>query len=205
MLRSLLIVMLALLVPIVPFLWFGTELEARIEAWLSPPPSPAVLAAAVAGVLAVDVFLPVPSSAVSTLGGAKLGVAAGTAASWLGLSLGGIIAFALARWLGQPLARRLAGEDELARMEQWTTRLGPTAVVLARAVPVLAEASVLFLGATRLSWSRFLPPLLASNLGIALAFSAFGRWAERYQILPLALAISIALPVLIATMMKRRG
>lgn len=200
--RPLLVVSLVLLVPVVPFVLFGAELEAQIEAWLTPPPAPSVLAAAVAGVLATDVFLPVPSSAVSTLGGAKLGIWAGTATSWLGLSVGAVLGFGLARAFGHPLAERLAGADELARMEKLSERFGPLVLVLARAVPVLAEASVLLLGATRLGWRRFLPPTLAANFGIALAYSAFGQWAEQYELLPLALAISLALPVLVATMAR---
>lgn len=203
--RPLLLVTLVLLVPIVPFVLFGDELEAQIAAWLTPAPPPGTLAALVAGVLAVDIFLPIPSSAVSTLAGAKLGVGLGTAASWVGLSIGALLGFGLARWLGRPLAERFTAADDLARMEQLSARYGPTVLVLARAAPVLAEASVLLLGATGLSWRRFAPPMLAANLGIALAYSAFGRAAEQYELLPFALAVSIALPVLLATMVKRWG
>jgi hypothetical protein len=55
----------------------------------------------------------------------------------------------------------------------------------------------------RLSWRRFLPVVLASNFGIALAYAAFGRWAAEREWLPLALGISVALPLL-WTMMARR-
>jgi membrane protein DedA with SNARE-associated domain len=77
-------------------------------------------------------------------------------------------------------------------------RLGPLLLVLGRGVPVLAEATVLLCGMHGLSWRRFLPPVLLSNLGLAIAYAAFGQLAERYQWLPLALAVSIALPVLMA-------
>lgn len=202
-LRPLLLVLLALLVPVAPFVIFGERLEAAVEAWFSPPPSPEALFAAIAGVLATDVFLPVPSSAVGTLAGAKLGVWLGAAATWLGLTAGAVLGFALARRFGRPLAERWAGAEETRRMERLSERYGPTVLVLVRAVPVLAEASVLLLGATALAWRRFLPAMLAANLGVALAYAAFGRLAERYEALPAALAVSVALPVLAATMIKR--
>jgi hypothetical protein len=55
---------------------------------------------------------------------------------------------------------------------------------------------VLLVGMHGLSWRRFLPPVLLSNLGLAIAYAWFGQFAERHQWLPLALAVSIALPVL---------
>jgi uncharacterized membrane protein YdjX (TVP38/TMEM64 family) len=69
-------------------------------------------------------------------------------------------------------------------------------------VPVLAEASVLLMGMQRLSWQRFLVPVLLSNLGLAIAYSAFGEIAEKHQWLPLALAVSIGLPVVLAAIVK---
>jgi hypothetical protein len=69
-------------------------------------------------------------------------------------------------------------------------------------VPVLAEASVLLLGMHGLSWRRFLPPVLLSNLGLALAYAAFGELAEKYSLLPLALGVSIALPVVMVALFR---
>ena len=80
---------------------------------------------------------------------------------------------------------------------------GPFVLVLTRAVPVFAEASILMVGIHRLSWRRFLPAVLLSNLGIALAYAAFGDYAEQHKWLPLALAVSIAIPVLVAAAAQR--
>jgi hypothetical protein len=41
-----------------------------------------------------------------------------------------------------------------------------------------------------------LPPVLFSNLGLALAHAVFGQIAERHHWLPLALAVAIAFPVI---------
>jgi uncharacterized membrane protein YdjX (TVP38/TMEM64 family) len=186
-----------LAVPIVPFVIFGqARVEAELETWRRSPPPAAVVVAVVIALLATDIFLPVPSSAVSTLAGWQLGAFGGTAAAWLGMTLGAIIGFGLARQFGQPLVAWLTRRGDLERTRRLAERLGPALLVLGRGVPVLAEATVLLVGMHGMSWRRFLPPVLLSNLGLAIAYAAFGEVAARYEWLPLALAVSIALPVL---------
>jgi uncharacterized membrane protein YdjX (TVP38/TMEM64 family) len=156
----------------------------------------------VAGAMATDVVLPVPSSLVATLAGAQLGVLGGTSASWTGMTLGATLAFGLARYWGRPLAERFVSTVDLARLDRLATRLGPGLIVVTRAIPVFAEASVLLLGINRLAWRRFLPALCASNLGIALAYAAFGDFAGRHAWLPLALAISVAAPLALLAIVR---
>ena len=64
-------------------------------------------------------------------------------------------------------------------------------------MPVFAEAGVLIAGIHHLPWRQFLPAILLSNFGIALAYSALGEYAQQHQWLPLAFGVSVALPVLI--------
>ena len=198
LLKPLLLVGVVMAIPIVPFVLFGDWLEPEIERWLSESLSPAVVFALVTLLLAVDILLPVPSSVVSTFAGKMLGIAGGTAASWFGMTLGCVAAFALARAFGRPLALRLSSETDLSRVDALASRFGPMVLVLARPVPVFAEASVLLFGATRLSWPRFLLPMALSNLGIALTYAILG---DRVQ-LPIALAASIALPLLAAAVAR---
>jgi len=201
-LRSILLVSLVLLVPIVPFVAFGSALESWFEQLVQHPMPPWLAAVAVVGLLSTDIFLPVPSSLISTLGGWQLGWQAGTLFSWIGMSVGSSIGFSLARRWGRPFALRMSRGDDLDRMQLLSDRFGPLVLVLTRAVPILAEASVLLLGIHRLTWKRFLPPVLLSNLGIALAYSAFGNVAQRHNWLPLALGVAVALPVLLAMVLK---
>lgn len=189
---------LVLLVPIVPFIGLGEAFEIHVQQWVGESLDPIATAGLVVGVLASDILLPVPSSFVSTLAGARLGVIAGTVASWLGMTLGAVIGFALARIFGWVLAVRLSNADDLARMEGVSDCYGPMAIVLTRALPVLAEAVVLLMGTLRLPWRRFLAPVMLSNLGLALAYSALGHYAGLNDQLAVALAASIALPVLAA-------
>lgn len=199
---SLLVVTLVLLVPIVPFVCLAGTMERWMAFWSEHPPSPLVTAALVIGLLSADVVLPIPSSLISTLAGSQLGTLGGALASWLGMSIGAGIGFVAARWWGRPVVRRLANDTDLERLDNLTRRYGAAVLVVTRALPLLAEASVLLVGLHRLSWWRFWPPVLLSNLGIALAYAFFGEVAARNQWLPIALGVSLGLPLLIAAVVR---
>lgn len=197
LMRPLVLIVFVLLVPILPFLLLGESFELWADHWRENSPSGWILAGLVIGLLSTDILLPVPSSVVNTLAGSQLGAAIGTITCWLGMNLGAALGFALARYGGRPIAERLSKPEQLEKMESLSDRYGPGILVLFRAVPVLAEASVLLVGLHGLSWKRFLPPVLLSNLGIAFAYAYFGQIAAERQWLPLALGIAVALPLLL--------
>jgi uncharacterized membrane protein YdjX (TVP38/TMEM64 family) len=201
--RTLPLMCVVLLVPIVPFLFFGGQLDQWLRGLADDPPSATATFGLIVGLLATDILLPIPSSVISTLSGWQLGWAAGTLATWIGMNLGAVIGFALARRWGQPFALWFSKGEDLQRMRQVSDQFGPVVLVLTRAMPVFAEASVLIAGIHRLSWRRFLPAVVLSNLGIAIAYAAFGEYAQRHQWLPLALGVAIAVPVLVAAVAKR--
>ncbi len=189
-----LLIAVALAVPIVPFLVFGESAESKTARWLNFSDSRGAAAVLVIGLLAGDIVLPVPSSIVSTFAGKALGFWLGTAASWCGMTIGASAAYWLVRWFGRPLARRLSSEEELARMDALAARHGILILILARPIPVLAEASVLVIGTMRIGWWRFFAAIGLSNLGIAAAYAALGDRVE----LPIAMAAAIAVPVVVA-------
>ncbi len=197
--RLLLTIAVVLGVPILPFLWFGRAAESQITEWLHCSCDPGTAATLVIGLLAVDVLLPVPSSAVNVFAGKMLGFWAGTAVSWCGMTAGALLVFALVRMLGRPLARWLSTEEVLNHMEILARRYGILLLILARPVPVFAEASVLLAGIMQLGWQRFLFAVGLSNLGIAAAYAALGDLVQ----LPIALAASIAIPLVFAAIAKR--
>ncbi|MCH8047366.1 MAG: VTT domain-containing protein [Planctomycetes bacterium] len=201
--RTLPLMCAVLLVPVLPFLFFGGQFEEWVQDLEDNPPPRAATAGLVVGLLATDILLPVPSSVVSALAGYVLGWWRATLATWIGMNLGAAIGFALARRWGRPLALWFSKEEDLERMRHVSDVYGPAVLALARAVPVFAEASVLIVGIHGLPWRRFLPAVLLSNLGIALAYSAFGDWAKENQWLPLALGVAIALPILAAAAAQR--
>lgn len=201
--KGLLPLMVVLAIPIIPFVIWGEPLERGAREWLDQPGSTGSVAGGLMTLHAVDIFLPVPSSLVSTVGGWRLGWALGTLVSFLGMSLGAVFGFSLARRWGFPLAARLSPPEQLQRMSEFNQRFGSVLLILCRPIPVVAEASVLWTGMNQMTWRRFLPPVLLSNLAISFVYSAFGHWAADHQWLPWALVASVALPLLMATMWGR--
>ncbi|MEK6239401.1 MAG: VTT domain-containing protein [Planctomycetales bacterium] len=203
--RTLPLMCAVLLVPILPFLFFGEWFDAWWDAFDHEHNqySHAATSGLVIGLLATDILLPIPSSVVSTMAGWKFGWLGGTIVSWVGMSLGAAFGFALARRWGRPLALWFSKEEDLDRMQAISERYGPFVLALTRAVPVFAEAGVLILGIHRLPWRRFLPAVLLSNLGVSLAYAAFGNYAKQNQWLAFALGISVAIPILAAAAAQR--
>ena len=202
-LRPLLLISLALAAPIVPFVVLGASFEETVSRFVRESRSESVQFWLVVGALSLDILLPIPSSAVSTWAGGTLGVARATLASWLGMSLGTIGGFLLARSLSTKIARRLGGND-LDRLKIAGERHGALAIILTRALPILAEACVLLMGLNRLPWRKFLPAVLLSNLGIAATYSAFGVYSADHVALPAAVAASAIVPLFIALLVRHR-
>jgi len=204
-LRLLLILALAAVaVPLVPFVIFGTRLDHAVARWLDPLPSLPVLAAIEMGVLAADLLLPVPSSMVATLGGAKLGVALGTVCAWIGMTAGSMAGWWLGRTAGSRSLAGLAAEDREQLLAQ-QRRYGPLAVVLSRPLPLIAEAAAIMAGATGMKWREFLLAAGSGNLAIALVWSIAGAMGGDADSLQWVLVGSLVVPVLITWLMLRRN
>ena len=133
-----------------------------------------------------------------------LGVLTGTVVSWIGLSIGAIGGFGLARVFGETIERRFSESEDIERMSRFTQRHGATALVLTRALPILAEACVLMLGAGRLSWRQFLLPMLVSNLLLSLTYSACGAFFQGSNAFPIAVVASGTVPLIAALVIRSR-
>lgn len=167
--RLILVILLALIIPIVPFLVIG---ELPGDRWLSARDDNALLFGITgAGLLVTDILLPIPSSIVGTMLGARLGFLTGWAWAWAGLVIGNSIGYTVGRLL---LSRFKPGIPQT-----------PTLFLLfiSRPVPVLAEAVTFAAGAERMEFPRFLGVTLLGNGFYALALAANGA-----ALLPAALA-----------------
>lgn len=155
------IIAAALCVPLLPFALVG---ELPGERWLSAHDEHALhFALAGAGLLAADVLLPIPSSIVGTMLGARLGFGAGLTAAFAGMMTGQCAAYLLSR---------------LFFLHRHGCDLPPAptlaALFLSRPVPVLAEAVAVAAGAARLSWPQFLLACASGNLIYAAALALNG-------------------------------
>ena len=178
---------------LLPFLLFEEQFNAFAEHVTRSESSQWLVAVAVFGLLALDVFLPVPSSIVSTAAGVFLGFLAGAAVVWAGMMAGCALGYVVGS-RGSGAARRLVGSDGIERASALVRRYGELTIVLCRPVPVLAEASVVFAGLVHAPFGRFLRLTAVSNLGIALGYSAFGAYSLRVDSFLAAFIGALLLP-----------
>ncbi|MEW4452841.1 VTT domain-containing protein [Bremerella sp. JC817] len=202
-LKVFVLIAVALAIPIVPFVIWGHDIEQAAAAWEETHASPGLMAIVLFLLLSLDVFLPVPSSLVNTLAGAKLGLLAGGAVCFAGLTVGAAFGFGLAKLAGPALQRRWMAEEDVRNLQKFANDWGVVTLVVTRALPILAEAAVVLLGVQGLSWRKFWPPVLLANAGISVAYAAFGQVAAEQEWLVIALAISAGLPLLLTFFARR--
>jgi 3-dehydroquinate synthase len=155
-----LVVVLALLVPLLPFALLG---ELPGERWLQASGGGSLgFGLTGTALLALDVLLPIPSSVLGSLLGARLGFGAGTVFTFTGLLLGNLAGYAL----GRLVPRRFMSELPEAPSH--------ALIFLSRPVPVLAEAACIAAGAERVPFVGFLVAALLGNLVYALAMAGNG-------------------------------
>lgn len=193
--RLLGLALLVLAAILVPFALWGRALDQAVAAWLQAAPANRwAVAAVVAGLLGVDVLLPIPSSLVNTAAGYWLGLVPGALAAWVGLGLSCALGYALGRFFSGPSADRWLGPADRAWLEQSFARRGTWALALCRPVPVLAEASVVFAGLARAPLGRFGAVCALSNAGVATVYAAAGASGARGPLFLAAFALAVLLP-----------
>ncbi|MCP3140890.1 VTT domain-containing protein [Pyxidicoccus xibeiensis] len=190
---------------LVPFALFGAELEAVAQRFLSVRPPPWQVALVLGGLLAGDVLLPVPSSLVGTAAGGLLGFWGGLVTAWLGMMVGCVVGYGLGARAGTVALRRLTGDAEVERLARAAERLGPWFLLVFRAVPVLAETSVVFAGTGRMPRRTFLMVCALSNLGVSATYAALGATAARWESFLVLFAGMVMVPGLALAWVRRRG
>jgi uncharacterized membrane protein YdjX (TVP38/TMEM64 family) len=193
----------AILIAVVmlPFLLFGQQFDDLATRITASGTSRWIVAASIFALLALDVFLPVPSSIVSTGAGVLLGFVAGSAVVWGGMMAGCLLGYAVGS-RGAGATRRFIGDEGIERAGALMKRYGDAAIVLCRPVPVLAEASVVFAGLVRASYGRFLQLTAVSNLGIALGYAGLGAHSLQLNSFLIAFAGAMLLPGLFILISK---
>ncbi len=179
--RKIVLIIIALLVPIIPFLIIG---EIPGEKWLSGTDDNALLFGLTgASLLTSDILLPIPSSIVGTLLGARLGIISGWVWTWSGLMIGNVIGFTVGRYLLTSLK---------AKMSETPTQV---ILFLSRPVPVFAEAAAITAGAAKTGIRRFLIACAAGNAIYAGVLSINGALLLPKSLVGPGLVLPMALPV----------
>jgi uncharacterized membrane protein YdjX (TVP38/TMEM64 family) len=190
---------------LVPFFLFGESLEAAAHLFLEAHPPDWQVALVLSGLLAGDIVLPVPSSLVSTAAGALLGFWGGTAASWAGMMVASGLGYQIGARAGESALRRMAGESAVARLAGLAASHGHWFLLAFRAVPVLAETSVVFAGASHMSRRGFFTTAALANLGISATYAAIGASAVRTGSFLLLFAGMVLLPALALWLVRPRA
>jgi uncharacterized membrane protein YdjX (TVP38/TMEM64 family) len=188
---------------LIPFFLFGEQIETWTESFLQSASEQSTWVALVLGsLLATDILMPVPSSLTSTAAGFFLGLAGGTVTSLAGMTVSCVVGYWLGARFGRPVANRLVGEQELARLEKLSQRFGDRVIVVTRAVPVLAEAAVLFAGISGMPMHQFLVLSTLSNLGISAVYAAVGAFSATVNSFLFAFGGSILVPLVAMILTK---
>jgi uncharacterized membrane protein YdjX (TVP38/TMEM64 family) len=148
------------------------DLQPAIQSWMAN--AGAGSAATVVGLLAADLFLPIPSSLIMVLSGAAFGVVWGALFSLVGSIGGEWLGFEIARHYGRRGAARLAADDEVERWSRIFARDGAAAVAVSRALPVVMETMSVVAGLSGMTRVRFLLASLAGTVPIVFVYAYAG-------------------------------
>lgn len=192
------VIVSVLLVPVIPFLLFGEQMETYISRQLVSNErfnSPVWVGGAAILLLAVDILLPIPSSVVCTIAGKVLGVIVGTMICWLGLNLSAWLGYWLTSKYGWRFVRKMTDQQSREQVQTVVERSSWLTLVGFRPIPILAEASILLAGCYGLQKRSFWPPVLIGNFVVAVSFVGLGKLSSDQGWFAMALPISICLPL----------
>lgn len=191
--KTIILMSIVLAVILVPFFLFHDFIDAWTEGILKASGQhPVYIAILLCLLLASDILLPVPSSIVSIGCGFLLGFVNGAIVSFTGMVLGCLIGYALGKGSSAKIKWLDAGTRQ--SMEAFFNRYGKWSIIIARPIPVLAEASVFFAGISSMSFKSFMFISSLSNLGISLMYAAIGAYAFTVNSILLAFAGAMVLP-----------
>jgi len=170
----------------------GLSLEPWARSWMAGA-GPAG-AAAVIGLLAADVFIPVPSSVIMILSGAAFGVWWGSVLALVGSIAGEWLGFEIARRYGAAWAAKFVGDDrEVARLNAMLARHGAAAVAVTRPLPVVMETMSLIAGVSTMKRRTFLMASVVGTAPIVVVYAYAGAMSREIGSLVPAIVMLIAI------------
>jgi uncharacterized membrane protein YdjX (TVP38/TMEM64 family) len=170
----------------------GIPLEANARAWIENPGTSG--AAAVVALLALDVFLPIPSSVIMVLSGALFGIVPGAMLALVGSISGEWLGFELVRRYGPPMATALIGEDEVPKFNRFFDRHGVMAIIVTRPLPIVMETMSVVAGLSRMTRRAFLAASLAGTAPIVLVYAYAGAASrEAGSLVPAVVILAVVI------------
>lgn len=190
------LLMLALIV--LPFVFYEDLFDRLATELLSGQRSLEVFLAT-AFLLMADVFIPVPSSAVSVSPGMLLATPLAFLACFLGLSAGALLGYGFGYYFRRMHFERWYRDDEFRTLSMHLSRYGLFVLLICRGIPILAELSVMVAGFHRYPFRKFIGIVSLGNLVLAFLYSVIGdRVADVTSVYVLA-AVFLSYPMITYT------
>jgi uncharacterized membrane protein YdjX (TVP38/TMEM64 family) len=133
-----------------------------------------------AGLLIVDLVLPIPSTGVLGGMGAVLGFGPAFLWGWTGLVLSGSCGYGLGRLGGIRLTAKLVPPSEREQYQALFNSRGSFAIVVTRLLPIVPEVLSMLSGLYRMNFSRFLGATLLGAIAPAAAYTWLGAQAREH-------------------------
>lgn len=168
----------------------GVNIDGLIERWMAH--AGVGSATVLIGLLAADLFLPIPSSLIMVLSGAAFGVVWGAVFSLIGSVGGEWLGFELVRKYGVKASRRIVGEKDLEQMRAMMARHGAAAVLVTRALPVVMETMSVVAGLSQMSRRSFLAASVLGTVPVAVVYAYAGAVSREVSSVVPAVVMLIA-------------
>ena len=178
MFRLLLIVFALIALSVVPFVIWGGQIEedlSRLGAagWMQSFGRWAWVVGI--GLIASDIALPVPSTAVMGALGIIYGPWLGGAISALGSVTAGLLGYGVCRMIGPKTAQRLVGNEGFGQARALFDRWGGWLVAGSRWLPILPETVSFLAGLTGMRFTRYFGALVCGAIPLGFAFATAGH------------------------------
>ncbi len=142
--------------------------------------SPWVIGLVIGGLLAVDVFFSVPTIFLVTSAGYLLGFKWGLLTSVAGMFMSGLTAYVICHFAGKKIMRLVLKDDkQVKEVHDLFERFGTGALLIARALPMLPEATCCMAGINRMSFGRFVLYYLLGTVPYAVVLVWLGSVSSR--------------------------
>lgn len=185
------------------WIW-GGGLETRFSfdgsiAWLESAGSWAW--AAGIGLLAADLFLPIPSTVIMSALGFIYGPWIGGLIAASGSMAAGLAGYGIGRCCGETTARRWLGNRDYEKGRLLFGRGGGWLVALSRALPILPEVLACTAGLVRMPFRKFGVALVCGSLPMGLLFAIIG--AAGHEAPAWALMFSLVIPAILWALARK--
>jgi uncharacterized membrane protein YdjX (TVP38/TMEM64 family) len=131
--------------------------------------------------LAVDLFVPIPSTLVMPLAGHMFGVLPGTVLVTTGSMLLSVMGYFIGKTGRHLLIQKVISLKEVEKMDQWMKQYGKWPLLLSKALAMMAETVSVTCGIARMSFVPYLLLSFAGTLPVCFLYVFAGNQAENIE------------------------